>query len=782
MSGNGGLTFADPASPHGGELFQQWFEFAPDAMVITAEAGTIELVNLQTERLFGYDRSELVGQPVEVLVPERFRAAHVGHRAGFVDAPKLRPMQSGLELIARRKDGSEFPVEISLSPLKTGAGTLVASAIRDVSARKRADRKSQAFLDSAPDAMLIVDGSGHITRVNAQTETLFGYPREELLGRTIELLVPARLRVQHRLQCEVYARQPKARSMGCGSDSYGVRKDGHEFPVDISLKPLETEDGTWVLTAIRDISERRQIEVEARLASDRLLSAVESIQGMLALYDADDRLVLCNSSCRELMSRGAKGSIVGRTFAGLLQDALHAQVFELEEQSPQEFAAAWLEYHQNPLGAFDVRTRAGETLRVTDRRTREGGIVSTLLDVTADVQRELELTHARTLAESASAAKSEFLASMSHELRTPLNSILGFAQLLQRDRKTPLTERQLEKLDYVLQGGEHLQRLIDDILDLSRVEAGQVTVSLEPVGVLEVLSEATATLAPMAERQGVELRLQALPEGCQVIADRTRLFQILINFGSNAIKYNRAGGAASFGVAPVGSGALRISVSDDGIGISSDKQHKIFEAFQRAGQETGPIEGTGIGLTISKRLAELMSGSVGFVSAPGKGSQFWLDLPQHEAPEAHRAIPKLEVPALPSLLGPLHTVVYIEDNPSNIAFMRALFEDFARVDLIALPNAEVGIEVVRDKRPELVIMDLNLPGMSGFEATKRLQEWPETASIPVIALTAAAMTGYQRRAFEAGFRKCLTKPVKIDELLQTLRELLPARSSVDSDP
>jgi PAS domain S-box-containing protein len=637
----------------------------------------------------------------------------------------------------------------------------------------RSEQRYKHLLDAAPDAIVVVGDDSRIHLVNIQAENLFGYARAELIGRRLELLVPERFRDAHaRHEAEFFAKSG-ARAMGSGLELFGRRKDGTEIPIEVSLSPMRDEHGTTVSAAIRDISHRKRMEVTAKLTADRLASAVESIQDAFALFDDDDRLVLCNSVYRRLLGASIPGALVGRSYPELLGAWAHGIDFP-EEAARTRFIE---ERHAQPRHdkTFDVRMRDGRSLRVTDRRTAEGGIVETIWDLTDDERRADELRDARAAAEAGSAAKSEFLSSMSHELRTPLNAILGFAQLLQRDKKAPLADRHRERVDQILRGGEHLLRLINDILDLSRIEAGGVSISTEPVNVVDVLDEAKHTLESMAARQGICVEFEALPPGLPTVsADRTRFAQILMNFGSNAIKYNRPAGRVTFTVSLPRPGRVRVTVHDTGMGIPAEKQDKLFQPFQRAGQETGPIEGTGIGLVISRRLAQLMGGDVGFRSVSGKGSEFWVDMPAYasRAPSSTPGAAREESIGWLVPDGARRLVLYVEDNPANVTFMKDLVSTFENVELLAAPTAEMGCELARGRRPEVIVMDINLPGMSGIDALRVLRAAPETTDIPVIALTAAAAERDKQRGIQIGFYRYLTKPLNVDEFVKALESVL----------
>jgi PAS domain S-box-containing protein len=473
--------------------FHDLLESTPDAIVISNVTGRIVLVNQQAEQVFGYPRSELLGQPVEVLLPERYRSGHLGHRGAYFVQPRTRTMGAGLELHGRRRDGSEFPVEISLSPIVTEEGTMVMSAVRDITSRKRADQKFRDLLEAAPDAMVIVNGAGEIVLVNSQVMRLFGWQRDELLGRQIEVLVPERFRAKHGSHRSGYFNVPRTRSMGAGLELFGLRSDGSEFPVEISLSPIVTEGGILVSSAIRDVTDRKRFE--------------------------------------------------------------------------------------------------------------------------------------RTLQE-ANRMKSVFLASMSHELRTPLNAIIGFSELLHDERVGPLADRQKEYLGDILSSGRHLLQLINDVLDLSKIEAGRVELFPETFQLADVIDEACQQLRPSADAKRIELSRRHELSLDTVTLDRQKLKQVLLNLLSNAVKFTDDGGRVDIATSLAGPGLVKIAVTDSGIGIKADEIDKLFLEFQQLDSGAARrFQGTGLGLALTRKFVELQGGTVGVTSEFGKGSCFTVVLP-----------------------------------------------------------------------------------------------------------------------------------------------------------
>jgi len=427
-------------------------------------------------------------------------------------------------------------------------------------------------------------------------------------------------------------------------------------------------------------------------------------------------------------------------------------------------------------------------ISITALRNDYGDIIGYLLigtDNSVRKQVELELNNAMAVADKANLAKSDFLSSMSHELRTPLSAILGFAQLIESGSPQP-TPSQKRSIEQILKAGWYLLELINEILDLSQIESGKLPLSLEPISLNEVVRECQAMIEPQAQKSGIRMTFPRFEIPHFVKADRTRVKQVLINLLSNAIKYNKAGGSVVVDYIESTPGRIRICVKDTGEGLSPDKLMQLFQPFNRLGKEAGVEEGTGIGLMVSKRLVELMKGEIGVESTIGVGSVFWIDLnltaePRRAAAAKPTAVAQAQVQAGAQL----RTLLYVEDNPANLMLVEDLIARRPDIRLLSATDGNGGIKIARASRPDMILMDINLPGISGIQALKILRADPATAHIPVVALSANAIPRDIEKGLAAGFFRYLTKPIKVNEFMDTLDEALKfaktksARASIE---
>ncbi|HEX3745341.1 MAG TPA: PAS domain S-box protein [Bryobacteraceae bacterium] len=628
--------------------FRELLEAAPQAVLVTNSAGKIVVVNAQAETLFGYQRQEMLGQTIELLVPQRFQEPHAAHRREYQRDPYKRRKNTGLDLYARRKDGTELPVEISLSPLETEEGELVYSTIQDITERRNAERSREelaAIVDYSDDAIIRKSLEGAILNWNAGAERLYGYTTQEALGKPISMLMPS-------LGCQEWPRIKAKLQQGevVRQETVRRRKDGALIDVALTVSPIRNLAGeVMAASAIaRDISQRKKTEQEILKLNGRL-----------------------------------------------------------------------------------------------------------------------EQTAAK--AEAANLAKSTFLSTMSHEIRTPMNAILGYAQLMERD--SSLGPEAKANLKIIGRSGEHLLALINDVLDMSKIEAGRVELHPLTFHLGRLLNDLAAMFRLRAEAKGLQFELVTGGEQTPyVVADEGKTRQILINLLGNAVKFTRSGKIVLRVELESREGKLWMAaaIADSGPGMTEEEQSRLFEPFCQPTRDLNTQQGTGLGLAISRKYARLMGGDIAVASTAGEGSTFLLEVPvgRGDGAVANRQVATgrvVRVHGEPEFW----RILVVDDRPENRGWLVKLLASVG-FSVREAGNGASGIQVWEEWRPQLILMDVHMPVMDGLEATRRIKASAQAGETVVIALTASAMQEDRTSVRQSGADDFLAKPCGEEELLEKI--------------
>ncbi len=786
--------------------------------IATDAKGVIQIFNVGAEKMLGYTASDVHNRitPAEISDPQEViaRAKALSQELETTIAPGFealvfkasRGIEDIYELTYIRKDGSRFPAVVSVTALRDAENVIIGYLLigTDNTARKNAEEAllkagalQSAIFNSANFSSIATDAKGVIQIFNVGAEKMLGYTASDVLNR----ITPAEISDPQ----EVIARakalsQELETTIAPGfealvfkasrgiEDIYEltyIRKDGSRFPAVVSVTALRDAENVIIgyLLIGTDNTARKQVEAEQMKLDQRLRdqqfytrSLIESNIDALMTTNPSGIITDVNKQM-EALTGCTRDELIGAPCKSYFTDPDRAEaaiklVLSEKKVTNYELTACARD------GKETVVSYNATTFYDRDRNLQ--GVFAAARDVTerkrfeqALQETNVEMESAKSAAEKANLAKSDFLSAMSHELRSPLNAILGFAQLMESSSPSP-SDSQLESINQILQSGWHLLKLINEILDLAVIESGKLMLSLESVSIAEILSECHAMMETQAQQQGIRMTFPIFDKPNFVWADQTRLKQIIINLLSNAIKYNRTQGSVTVDCTVVND-CIRISVKDTGDGLESGKLAQLFQPFNRLGQEASGVAGTGIGLVVCKQLTELMDGVLGVNSTVGVGSTFWVELRSTTMPSLKSGSSNILASYVKAQIptgSVQRTLLYIEDNPANMRLVEQLIERRPDIRLLTAVNGTIGIERARKFKPDVILMDINLPGISGIDALKILREDPSTAHIPVVALSANAMFRDIDIGKEVGFYRYLTKPIKVKEFMDTLDEAL----------
>ena len=652
----------------------------------------------------------------------------------------------------------------------------------DVSSRVKAENQRDRFFSLSADMLAIADARGYFTDISPAWTKVLGYSSEELKAKPFVDFVHQDDRESTLKEAARLIEDPEATLDFV--NRYQTKNGDYRW---LCWNAVGSQDGNQIYAVAHDITdhklkeatlEQNKIELE-KLVNDRTSALTTSQSRLNFLLQSSPAVIY---TCKSEGDFGATfisdnvRTIFGFEPAIFLNDS-GFWVSNIHPDDKQQVLDDLQNLFKNGYHTHEYRFRRGngeyiwvldELRLVKDEKGNNAEIIGYWADISDRKKVEQDVVLARDMAVKANQYKSDFLSRMSHELRTPMNAILGFAQLLEMNSSD---QTQKQQVDEISKAGGHLLDLINDVLDLSKIEAGNIEISMENVRLADVLNEILSIIEPVAVSRNIYIDKQALLDGSHVLnVDYTRFKQVLINLLSNAVKYNVDGGGIKLDVKPRSNDTLRLSVSDTGKGLTNEQQKSLFMPFERLGAEATDVEGTGIGLVITKQLVEMMGGHIGYEINSDGGSIFWVDVIKGSDIKISD-VADMDVSTVNHNLSAAKKILYVEDNPANMKLVKDIV-GMTNHHLIEAVTGPLGIEAALSHYPDLILLDINLPELDGFEVFKKLSNEPSVCSVPVVALSANAMKKEIDRAFELGFKQYITKPINVKELLSTIESLI----------